>query len=89
MRVTVARPSALVAEKGIKLFAIVDHSGEADAVGLHLREAKVVMVGFRPELWRDALGAGAPRGLTGSLRITDLADVVLRCIRVGECICEA
>jgi uncharacterized protein (DUF302 family) len=34
-----------VTEKGMKLFAVIDHSGEARAVGLDLRETKVVMFG--------------------------------------------
>ena len=36
---SVARLSALVAAKGIKLFATIDHSGEAAAAGLKLRYA--------------------------------------------------
>jgi uncharacterized protein (DUF302 family) len=42
---TVARLSALLAEKGVKLFAVIDHSGEAHAHGLGLRETKVVIFG--------------------------------------------
>ncbi len=42
---TVARLSATVAAKGIKLFATIDHSGEAQAAGLELRETKVVIFG--------------------------------------------
>jgi uncharacterized protein (DUF302 family) len=42
---TVARLSALVAEKGITLFGVIDHSGEAHARGLELRDTKVVMFG--------------------------------------------
>ena len=41
----VARLSALVAEKGINLFGVIDHSGEAHARGLELRDTKVVMFG--------------------------------------------
>jgi uncharacterized protein (DUF302 family) len=41
----VARLSALVAEKGITLFGVIDHSGEAHARGLELRDTKVVMFG--------------------------------------------
>ena len=32
-------------QKGIKLFAVIDHSGEAQAVGLELRDTKVVIFG--------------------------------------------
>jgi uncharacterized protein (DUF302 family) len=42
---TVARLSALVAAKGMKLFAVIDHSGEAAAVGLELRDTKLVVFG--------------------------------------------
>jgi len=42
---TVARLSALIAEKGITLFGVIDHSGEAHAVGLELRDTKVLIFG--------------------------------------------
>ena len=41
----VVRLSALVTEKGITLFGVIDHSGEAHASGLELRDTKVVMFG--------------------------------------------
>jgi uncharacterized protein (DUF302 family) len=42
---TVARLSAVVTGKGMKVFAVIDHSGEASDVGLDLRDTKVVMFG--------------------------------------------
>ena len=42
---TVERLSALAAEKGLQVFAVIDHSGAAEAVGLQLRETKVVIFG--------------------------------------------
>jgi uncharacterized protein (DUF302 family) len=42
---TVAALSELVTSKGMKLFAVIDHSGEASAVGLELRDTKVVIFG--------------------------------------------
>jgi uncharacterized protein (DUF302 family) len=42
---TVARLSALATEKGMKVFAVIDHSGQARDVGLELRETKVVIFG--------------------------------------------
>jgi uncharacterized protein (DUF302 family) len=42
---TVARLVAVVAARGMKVFAIVDHSGEARSVGLELRDSKVVIFG--------------------------------------------
>ncbi len=41
----VTRLSALIAAKGLKRFAVIDHSGEAEASGLELRETKVVVFG--------------------------------------------
>jgi uncharacterized protein (DUF302 family) len=42
---TVARLSELVSAKGLKLFTVIDHSGEAAAHGLELRDTKVVVFG--------------------------------------------
>jgi uncharacterized protein (DUF302 family) len=42
---TVARLTDILAEKGVKLFAVIDHSGEAEAAGLELRDTKVVIFG--------------------------------------------
>jgi uncharacterized protein (DUF302 family) len=42
---TVARLSEILAGKGIKLFATIDHSGEARAAGLELRDTKVMIFG--------------------------------------------
>jgi uncharacterized protein (DUF302 family) len=42
---TVARMVAEIEARGLKLFALVDHSGEAREAGLELRETKVVIFG--------------------------------------------
>ena len=42
---TVERLSAEVAARGMKLFAVIDHSGEAQAAGLDLRDTKLVIFG--------------------------------------------
>jgi uncharacterized protein (DUF302 family) len=42
---TVSRVTSVVAAKGLKLFAVIDHSGEARASGLELRDTKVVIFG--------------------------------------------
>jgi uncharacterized protein (DUF302 family) len=42
---TVVRLSRLIAERGLTLFGVIDHSGEANAVGLELRDTKVVIFG--------------------------------------------
>jgi uncharacterized protein (DUF302 family) len=42
---TVARLAEIVASRGMKLFAVIDHDGEAASNGLELRETKVVVFG--------------------------------------------
>lgn len=42
---TVGRLTEIVRDKGLKLFAVIDHSGEAEAHGLHLRDTKLVIFG--------------------------------------------
>src|SRR6202049_767929 len=42
---TVSRLLEVVASKGMKVFAVIDHSGEAAAAGLELRDTKVVIFG--------------------------------------------
>ncbi len=42
---TVARFSDVLSAKGVKLFAVIDHSGEAEKAGLELRDTKVVIFG--------------------------------------------
>jgi uncharacterized protein (DUF302 family) len=42
---TVSRLQHVLESKGVKLFAVIDHSGEAAAAGLRLRETKVVVFG--------------------------------------------
>jgi uncharacterized protein (DUF302 family) len=42
---TVARLTDLIAAKDLKLFGLFDHSGEAAAHGLELRDTKVVVFG--------------------------------------------
>jgi uncharacterized protein (DUF302 family) len=42
---TLRRLEAAFASKGLQVFAVVDHSGEADKVGLEMRSTKVVIFG--------------------------------------------
>ena len=42
---TVRRLEAAFGEKGMKVFAVIDHSGEAEKVGLKMRPTKVVIFG--------------------------------------------
>jgi uncharacterized protein (DUF302 family) len=70
---TVARMSALVTEKGMKLFALVDHSGEADAIGLQLRETKVVIFGS-PQAGTPVMDASPLAALDLPLKVLIWAD---------------
>jgi uncharacterized protein (DUF302 family) len=42
---TIARLLSVIEAKGLKVFAVVDHSGEARAAGLSLRDTKLVIFG--------------------------------------------
>jgi uncharacterized protein (DUF302 family) len=42
---TVAKAEALLREKSVKIFALVDHSGEAKAAGLEMRPTKLLIFG--------------------------------------------
>jgi uncharacterized protein (DUF302 family) len=66
---TVARLSAVVAARGLKVFAVIDHSDEARRVGLALRDTKLFIV-------------GSPRVTTAVIEAEPLAalDVPLRVV---------
>jgi uncharacterized protein (DUF302 family) len=42
---TVARLKAILESKGVTLFALVDHSGEAEKVGMQMRPTKLLIFG--------------------------------------------
>jgi uncharacterized protein (DUF302 family) len=42
---TVAKLEGMLRAKGVKLFAVIDHSGEAERAGLHLRPTKLLIFG--------------------------------------------
>ena len=42
---TLARLSAVIAARGMEVFAVIDHSGKARDVGLDLRDTKLVIFG--------------------------------------------
>jgi uncharacterized protein (DUF302 family) len=42
---TVKRLQAALGEKGLQVFALIDHSGEAEKVGLKMRPTKVLIFG--------------------------------------------
>jgi uncharacterized protein (DUF302 family) len=66
---TVSRLTTLLASKGIKVFAVIDHSGEAEELGLQLRDTKLVIFG-NPQ-------AGTPVMVAAPLAALDLPLKVL------------
>jgi|SRR3984885_2219981 uncharacterized protein (DUF302 family) len=42
---TVRRLEAVLAERGVRVFTVIDHSGEAEKVGMKMRPTKVVIFG--------------------------------------------
>ena len=66
---TVSRLTAVVAARKMKLFAVIDHSGEAKASGLELRDTKLVIFGS-PQ-------AGTPVMVNAPLAALDLPLKVL------------
>jgi len=42
---TVNRLESVLAERGVQVFAVVDHSGEAEKVGMKMRPTKLVIFG--------------------------------------------
>lgn len=65
---TVDRLKTLVANAGLKLFAVIDHSGEAEAVGLELRDTKLVIFGS-PVAGTPVMQAAALAGLDLPLKV--------------------
>jgi uncharacterized protein (DUF302 family) len=70
---TVARLTAIVEARGLKLFAVIDHSGEAKAAGLELRETKVVIFGS-PQAGTPVMEAEPLAALDLPLKVLVWAD---------------
>jgi uncharacterized protein (DUF302 family) len=66
---TVSRLSAVATARGMKVFAVIDHSGEARDVGLDLRDTKLVIFG--------SPRAGTPVMVAAPLAALDLPLKVL------------
>jgi uncharacterized protein (DUF302 family) len=64
----VARLTELARAKGLKVFAVIDHSGEAKAVGLELRETKVLIFGS-PEAGTPVMAAAPLAALDLPLKV--------------------
>src|SRR2546429_9377874 len=65
---TVSRLEDVLESKRIKLFAVIDHSGEAEAAGLELRDTKVVIFG-NPLAGTPVMAAGPLAAPPPSLKI--------------------
>jgi uncharacterized protein (DUF302 family) len=70
---TVARLSAVVAARGMKVFAVIDHSDEARRVGLTLRDTKLFIVGS-PSVATAAIEAAPLAALDLPLRVVVWED---------------
>ena len=70
---TVSRLTDLVVAKGLKVFAVVDHSGEARAAGLELRDTQVVIFGS-PTAGTPVMAAAPLAALDLPLKVLVWAD---------------
>ena len=68
MAETVARLSAVVAARGMKVFAVIDHGDEAQHVGLALRDTRLFIVGS-PSVTAAAIEASPLAALDLPLRV--------------------
>jgi uncharacterized protein (DUF302 family) len=69
----VERLSAVIAARGLKLFDVIDHSGEAANAGLELRETKVVIFGS-PQAGTPVMQAAPLAALDLPLKVLVWAD---------------
>ena len=69
----VARLTKIIAGGGLKLFAVIDHSGEAHAAGLELRDTKVVIFGS-PEAGTPVMEAAPFAALDLPLKVLIWSD---------------
>jgi uncharacterized protein (DUF302 family) len=70
---TVARARSLVEARGLRVFAVIDHSGEAEQVGLELRDTKLVIFGS-PEAGTPVMEAVPLAALDLPLKLLIWAD---------------
>jgi len=73
MAETVARLSAVVAARGLKVFAVIDHGEEARRVGLDLRDTKLFIVGS-PSMTTPMIEAAPLAALDLPLRVVVWED---------------
>jgi uncharacterized protein (DUF302 family) len=70
---TVSRLTALVSARGMKVFLVVDHSGEAKNVGLELRDTKLVIFGS-PQAGTPVMASAPLAALDLPLKVLVWAD---------------
>lgn len=70
---TVARLRELVQGRGMKLFTVIDHSGEAEANGLELRDTKLAIFGS-PKAGTPVMQAAPLAALDLPLKVLVWAD---------------
>jgi uncharacterized protein (DUF302 family) len=70
---TLERLFAVLAEKGMRTFAVIDHSGEAAKVGLELRDTKVVVFGS-PQAGTPVMAASPLAALELPLKVLVWTD---------------
>jgi uncharacterized protein (DUF302 family) len=70
---TIERLSAVVVARGMKVFAVIDHSGEAKAAGLELRPTTVIIFGS-PQAGTPVMQAAPLAALDLPLKVLIWAD---------------
>jgi uncharacterized protein (DUF302 family) len=70
---TLARLSAVLAARGMKVFAVIDHADEARSVGLVLRDTRILSVGS-PSVSTAAIASAPLAALELPLRIVVWED---------------
>ncbi|MDT5133758.1 MAG: hypothetical protein QOE41_3069 [Mycobacterium sp.] len=70
---TVARVLAVAAARELKVFAVIDHSGEAADVGMHLRDTTLVILGS-PAVTARVISAAPLAALDLPLKVLVWAD---------------
>lgn len=70
---TVARLLEVTAARNVKVFAVIDHSGGAEAAGLELRDTKLVIFG-NPQAGTPVMAAAPLAALDLPLKILVWAD---------------
>jgi uncharacterized protein (DUF302 family) len=70
---TVSRLSEVLAARGMKVFAVIDHSGEAKTVGLELRDTKLIIFGS-PKVGTPVMVAAPLAALDLPLKVLVWAD---------------